>query len=213
MSKKQSKKFYIQLNEKIFFDPNFSKDYQQFIPLKVSFFQSKEFERCSAAASKLLILYINTAHTLRSLYIDTDSTLYKLWGKSTESLLNELQENQLLTYSLNKEIKKEMNKINSEKDEVDFFKESIVQKNSKEYLEKFAKHFQEFILNKMGSSDLGLVINLWKKAHQAFLTIEAFDEFCNQVTNSETFKKIEYGQQMAYFKKALKDEIESRGVK
>lgn len=151
---------------------------------------------------RLLIGLIEVAHSFRKGELKVDERLWKGNGKLLERSLSRLQEYQVLTFFPYKERKKE--EINEEETNVfsfDFEKDSE---------EKFALHFQKFILETIGSADLGFVKSFWKKSHNAFLTTRAFDEFCSTIMTRKNFQAGDWKDQFSYFQVSLKEEIKAR---
>ena len=199
VASKESKIFHITINDWVFYDPKFKKNYSGYFPISRSFYSSKIAEKLTNAQFTYLIALIDLAHTYRSPFFDLPETLLRANGQLVESLLSRLQQNQILSFSTNKEIKELINKDNQGLEGVEILEEN------------FSEYFQKFVTQKMGSMDLGFVQNYHQKAKKAFVTIAGFDEFASQVMGSKTFGEIELNGQMSYFKKSLKDELRDRG--
>lgn len=195
---KESKTFHIKINDWVFYDPKFKKNYNGYFPLSRSFLASKSVQKLSGSQFTYLIALIDLAHTYRSPMFDLPSTLIRANGVLCDTLLSKLQQNQILNFSTNKEIKELIKE------------EETLLENLKIPQENFSKYFQDFVMNQMGSSDLGFIKNYHLRAKSAFVTISAFEEFCNQVMGNKTFNGIDADNQIAYFKKAFTDELQKR---
>ncbi len=204
MSKKPTKTFIINLEKWVFFDPEFNKDYGSFIPISRSLLSSNLLNLITDLEFRLLIGLIEVAHRFKKGDLEVSERSLRRNGKVTERSLTNLQQNRILRWSYKEEEEEVRRSDNNKQIFVDLKKDSE---------ELFAKKFQDFVLEKMQSSDTGYVLNYFKKVREAFLSWDGFEEFAEQVTNAKTFSTLEHKERISYFKKALSDELSRRGVK
>lgn len=205
IKEKSEEKFTIILSDKLFFDPNFQKENYKYWALNTAFWRSKVVDNLSPSATKVLLQLFISAQEVRSKYLSSDVLVFSKQRLRMQPVYIELERFQILTrhpFLINKQI----NELIDEKKPFQL----TLEKDSQEI---FAKHFQKFVMETIGSADLGFVNSYWKKAHEAFLTTKAFDEFCSTVTSRQNFISGDWKDQFSYFQVSLKEEIKNRGVK
>lgn len=122
---------------------------------------------------------------------------------SLQSQLTQLESLQLVTYR-----KKGSNELKETELIVTEASPFPIIENPKE---NFPKYFESFVIQKMQSSDHGLIRGYYAKAQKAFVTIAGFDEFANQVMSTKKFNELDLDGQRSYFKKAFIEELGRRG--
>lgn len=209
MTKASTKTYTIRVQDWVLTDPKFSKKTTKYLPISTAFLGAKSIESLSLGEFKLMISLIEECHNRSRSVIEVDKKFLRSQGKVAEKSLFKLNEFKYLEFPLNKEIKE---LINEEKPIIS--ESDPILKLEKENEESFAKKFQSFVVNEMGSNDLGYVQGYWKKAHKAFLNFEGLREFIDQIYEAKGFNTIEKRKgQIAYFKVSLSKELEARGVK
>lgn len=114
MGKSRQKKFHISLAKHLFTDPDFEngKNYTSYLPLSKVFLYSKLVDNMSPTCFKLVVFLLDHAHNVRSTCFDLVENMLPSCREPVENVLSRLEQFQILTNPINKEIKKVINKGN-----------------------------------------------------------------------------------------------------
>ncbi len=205
MSKKQHKIYTIKMSDWVFFDPEFKKKYTNSFPLSRTLINHKCMDFITDTEFRLLIGLLEVCYSSGKGEVKVDERLFKANGKVMERSLTKLEQFQILTFSINKEIK-EIKEVKETNKEIDL-NILLPKQDQKEFIEKLTT----FVTAEMGSIDTGFIKHYWKRIYDAFLSYEGFYEFVEQIYEGKTFSSIEKTiSQKSYFKKALDAELSRR---
>lgn len=104
--------YHIKLSDWVLHDPKMRKKATTYVPISLSFLNSRQIDFITAGELKLMISFIKDAYKFGRSSLEVDPKLYRSQGKVFEKSISNLSDYGYLTYS-KRTINKEINELNN----------------------------------------------------------------------------------------------------